>query len=113
MPPIAIEILPVSSETISEIQSVSSEIPNAALCLVPNLLLIFKLSLVGKTAPALVILSPWIITPPSCNGLLGKKIEISKSLDISAYIFFYFSIYSSKLLSLSITIKAPILIFFK
>ena len=35
--------------------------------------------------------------------------DINKSLDISAYIFFDFSMYSPKLLSLSITINAPIL----
>ena len=81
----AIDILPVSSDTTIAIASVSSVIPIAARCLVPSLLLTFRLLLVGNTAPAQDILSPWIITPPSWRGLFGKKIDTKSSLDVSAY----------------------------
>ena len=54
----AIDILPVSSDTTIAIASVSSVIPIAARCLVPSLLLTFRLLLVGNTAPAQDILSP-------------------------------------------------------
>ena len=47
-----------SPDTIKDIQSVVSAIPNAALWRVPNLLIAFEFSLVGKTALAQVILSP-------------------------------------------------------
>ena len=54
----AIDILPVSSDTIIAIQSLSSLIPNAARCRVPNFLFILPFKLIGNTAPALVILFP-------------------------------------------------------
>ena len=55
----------IKDERTRAIASDSSAIPKAALCLVPSLLEIDGFILVLKTAPATVIRSPWIITPPS------------------------------------------------
>lgn len=86
MPFSAIEILPVSSETITQITSACSEIPNPALCRIPN---VSPLSVVvavsGRVQRAASIIFPLIITAPSCKGVLGKKIVRSKSFDKTAF----------------------------
>ena len=38
-------------------------------------------SLIGKTALAHVIWFPWIITPPSWSGFLGKNIDINNNIE--------------------------------
>ena len=53
----ASEIMPVSSDTIILIESDTSDNPIAALCLVPNFLLILSLLVKGSTQPEAIILS--------------------------------------------------------
>ena len=74
MPSIAIEISPVSSETIMQAESEISLAPIAALCLVPYLQLSLGSFVSGKRTPAATILSLCTTNAPSCNGVFGKKI---------------------------------------
>jgi hypothetical protein len=75
----ATEIVPVSSETSTTAQSLSSVIPMAARCRVPSCLEIKGFSESGRKHPAAATRDPSIITAPSCSGDPGRKIETSKS----------------------------------
>src|ERR1035437_1421739 len=74
-PNAATEIRPVSSETTSERQSVSSVIPMAARCRVPNWRASAGLVVSGRKHAAAEMRSLWIITAPSCSGSPGWKME--------------------------------------
>ena len=82
----ATEILPLSSETIIASESVFSVIPAAALCLIPKLDGKLSFSIVGRTHLAALMVSPVIMTAPSCKGLFLKKILCKKMLDVLALI---------------------------
>ena len=107
----AIEIFPVSSDTTTATQSVSFDIPIAALCLVPNSLAISLSSANGNMHEAAAILLSLITTAPSWSGVLGVNMFTSNCGDISESIAIPVSIISFNLMSLSITIKAPVLVF--
>src|SRR5512135_3319176 len=62
LPFIAIEMNPVSSETMIATASVSSVRPIPALCRVPSALLSSELSVIGRKQPAAAILLPLIMT---------------------------------------------------
>ena len=104
----AIEIAPDSSETIIAKQSDLSDIPMAALCRVPSSLLKLVLSVSGKKQAAAFILSSFIMTAPSCSGVFGIKILISKVLDTKPSILVPVSATSFNPVCLSKTIRAPI-----
>ena len=84
LPPSAIDTFPVSSETTIVIASVISLIPIAARCLEPYR---DGISAVvgGKYALAHAILSPWIITAPSCSGVEVTKMEVKSSAVTSEF----------------------------
>jgi len=110
VPSLASETLPVSSETIIAILSVSLEIPNAALCLVPNFLGICLSSANGKIQAAASILLLLIITAPSWSGVLGTNIFTNICGDTSEFNSIPVSAISVIFISLSITINAPVLL---
>jgi len=72
-----------SSEITIDNESVSSEIPNPALCLKPKCIGNLSLSETGSIHRAAIIFLPWIITAPSCKGPFLLKIDKSNLLDIS------------------------------
>ena len=72
------EIIPVSSDTIITSASDISDNPIAALCLVPNFLLISLLLVNGKTHPDANILSLPIIVAPSWSGVFTTNIFSSR-----------------------------------
>ena len=73
-PFIAKDITPVSSDTIITKASDISDNPIAALCLVPNFLLILMLFVKGKTHPDVNIILFLIIVYRSCSVVLIIKI---------------------------------------
>src|ERR1019366_8403702 len=81
-PNAATEIRPVSSETTSERQSVSSVMPMAARCRVPNCRASAGLVVNGRKHAAAEIRSFWMITAPSCSGRPGWKMEIRISREM-------------------------------
>ena len=110
VPSFAIDIFPVSSETTTATQSVSFEIPIAALCLVPNSLAISLSSANGSIHDTAAILLSLITTAPSWSGVLGVKIFTSNCGEISESSIIPESIISFSFMSLSITINAPVLV---
>ena len=64
-PSLTNEISPVSSETTITSASVSSDIPTAALCLIPNFAGMSVLEVIGRVHLAATILSPLMIIAPS------------------------------------------------
>ena len=101
------EILPVSSETTIIIASLLSDIPIAALCLVPRLGSTSMRLVKGKKQPAAAILPSEITTAPSCKGaLLKNKFLKSKELT-SALRITPVGVISESLVVPSITISAP------
>ena len=111
VPSFATETLPVSSDTTTTILSDSFDIPIAALCLVPNSFAISLSSANGKTQAAAAILLFDITTAPSCNGVFGSKIFTNNCGETSASIGIPVEIISCILISLSITINAPVFAF--
>src|SRR5579863_922510 len=78
-PPTATLIAPDSSDTITAIASVSSVIPIPARCRVPICVDSTGFIDSGRKRAAAANRSFWIITAPSCNGALGRKIVASRS----------------------------------
>ena len=73
------EILPVSSDMITAMESVSSVIPIPALCLVPKCGGRWGLDERGNRHEAAAILPFEIITAPSCRAVLGSKMFTIRS----------------------------------
>src|SRR5450759_3680927 len=102
-------IKPDSSETTTMRASVCSDIPTAALCLIPNRGGSETWSVIGSGHLAARIRPLSINTAPSCNGVFLKKIVSSNSALICALRISPPSEKISRLLFLPITISAPVL----
>ena len=105
-----INAFPNSSDTTTTIESVSFDIPIAALCLVPSSLAISLSSVSGNIHAAAAILLLLITTAPSCNGVFGTNKFTNSCGETSAFISTPVSIISPIFISLSITIKPPVLV---
>ena len=100
--------MPVSSLTTKTRASDCSEIPIAERWRVPNSWLRLRASVKGSRQLAATIRLPRITTAPSCKGVSGSKILSSKLSEIKPSIGTPVSILSSKPVSRSKTINAPI-----
>ena len=102
------EMRPFSSETRMARQSVSSVMPMAARCRVPNLVDSAGFILSGRKQAAVLIRSFCTITAPSCSAPSFRKILKSRSLDICASRRTPLSMNVRRPMSRSITIRAPV-----
>ena len=78
-PPTTSEITPVSSETTTASASVSSVTPMAARWRLPSSRERAGLTVRGRKHAAAATRLPWITTAPSCSGVPGLKMLISRS----------------------------------
>ena len=99
-------IWPFSSDTTTATASVSSVMPSAARCRVPNRSE-RVISVSGSSAAAARMRSPRMMTAPSWSSVAGPKIVHSSSCDRSAWSMTPVSAISSRPVSRSSTMSAP------
>ena len=78
-PPDTSEMMPVSSETTTARASVSSVTPMAARWRLPSSRESCGFTVRGRKQAAAATRLPWMTTAPSCSGVPGLKMLISRS----------------------------------